>query len=574
MTKLRIFFILVLAAALAVTWSMPVQAHAMLMRSIPAANAMLSKFPPRVELFFSEAVAGPLSQIQVLDVQGVRVDKGDVHTDPADNTHLLVSLPGLLPGVYIVEWKVISATDGHQTTGSFPFAYGNVPVEAMSATTAAMSAGQAPLPIAGMIVKGFLYLAASTLLGSILFFFLAWIPSIRKAGLPEEDAKVYEAFTKKLALIGIVTLVVANLLSLMFQAGLARGALAAWPWQAEFRAMVAGTRLGTLGILRFEAAGVLAILLLPKRNFWNRWMALAVCLGLLLTFSLESHAAGQARPLVPVLADWIHLTAVSVWVGGLFAFLGGMYLTRKLEPERRTVLTSILIPHFTTLAMVSVGALVLTGLYSAFLDVGRVNALLTTLYGQLLIVKLVIAGPMLAFGAFHFLITTPAMRRAASKPGGSPAWVNRFRTMLTSESILGVAILLWVGAFTSLPPASMTAIQMGQSQRTKADDLSIVLWVDPAQPGMNTFTVTITSGGKPVTNAQKVSLEFTSMSGKVPPAKADMTDMGKGRFSLQGGYLAMADQWDVKVVVLRPGKFDAYGDFKIDLSQAGGQAMP
>ncbi len=34
---------------------------------------------------------------------------------------------------------------------------------------------------------------------------------------------------------------------------------------------------------------------------------------------------------------------------------------------------------------------------------------------------------------------------------------------------------------------------------TRADDLSVKLSIDPFQPGINTFTVTITSGGKLVT---------------------------------------------------------------------------
>ena len=103
---------------------------------------------------------------------------------------------------------------------------------------------------------------------------------------------------------------------------------------------------------------------------------------------------------------------------------------------------------------------------------------------------------------------------------------------------------------------------------TRADDLSVKLSIDPFQPGINTFTVTITSSGKLVTNAKDVSLEFTDLSGMVPAAKTPMTVQGSGVYTLKGGYLGMPGKWDVKVVVVRPGKFDAYADFLLDMGQS------
>ena len=35
---------------------------------------------------------------------------------------MTVSLPSLPDGVYTVSWKALSSTDGHVTTGTFPFA--------------------------------------------------------------------------------------------------------------------------------------------------------------------------------------------------------------------------------------------------------------------------------------------------------------------------------------------------------------------------------------------------------------------------------------------------------------------
>ena len=461
MKKIRVWIALIVTLNLACLSTLPVRAHAVLVYSNPGANAILTHSPSQVELFLSEPPAVKLSQLKVLDAAGNQVDLGDVHLDPAYYTHLVVSLPKLPQGVYQVVWRVISATDGHETGGEYSFAVGTASTGFMVPTTPQTGAS---LPVADMLVKGFLYLSASILLGSILFTFVVWDPSVRLTGLPQEDGWGYERFSRGLALVGIVTFGLANLLSLVVQAGLAKGVLFAWPGQPEFGAVVAATRVGNFGILRFEASLVLAFLLLPKKNFWNRWTALVICLLLLLTFSLESHAAGTPHPFLPVLADWLHMTAVSVWVGGLFSFMGATISSRRLAPEPKTILTSFLIPYFSNLAWVSVGILGLTGLYAAFLEVGQFQALWTTAYGQALLIKLILALPMLALGGIHYFFTRPAIRQAASRSGGAPVLVKRFRSMLTVEAALGIVTLLWVGIFTALPPASLPQVSQGASR--------------------------------------------------------------------------------------------------------------
>ena len=67
---LILFFILILVFGRIV----PVQAHALLVRSVPAANAILARGPAIVELYFSEPVDPVFSKISVLDANGQPVD--------------------------------------------------------------------------------------------------------------------------------------------------------------------------------------------------------------------------------------------------------------------------------------------------------------------------------------------------------------------------------------------------------------------------------------------------------------------------------------------------------------------
>ena len=144
----RIYFLLlpILIFALLGYAVTPAQAHAVLVDSVPADNSMLATSPSQVELYFSEAIDPNLSKVSVMDANGKKVDAADAHLDPADATHLIVSLTQLGDGVYSVMWAAVSATDGHQTTGSFPFAVGNMAMGSMVVSQTTPT--QVPLPAA------------------------------------------------------------------------------------------------------------------------------------------------------------------------------------------------------------------------------------------------------------------------------------------------------------------------------------------------------------------------------------------------------------------------------------------
>ena len=96
------------------------QAHAHLRTAAPAVGSTDQASPPEVAITFTEAIEPRFSTIEVQDAAGRRVDKNDVHTAPANNKILGVSVPQLAPGSYTVVWHV-TAVDTHKTEGKFQF---------------------------------------------------------------------------------------------------------------------------------------------------------------------------------------------------------------------------------------------------------------------------------------------------------------------------------------------------------------------------------------------------------------------------------------------------------------------
>ena len=98
-------------------------AHAQLSRATPAVGSSVDTAPTEIALNFSEKLENTFSTVIVRDAMGKRVDKGDAHVDKTDRTLMKVPLESLMPGVYIVEWKALTA-DTHRTEGAFIFRVG------------------------------------------------------------------------------------------------------------------------------------------------------------------------------------------------------------------------------------------------------------------------------------------------------------------------------------------------------------------------------------------------------------------------------------------------------------------
>src|SRR5712691_7265837 len=97
-------------------------AHAILLRSDPPKDAVLTTAPGTVRMWFTEALNPAFSTAEVVNAASKRVDNNDAHMNPGDETEMDLTLqPNLPPDVYIVIYRTDSAIDGHVLRGSFIF---------------------------------------------------------------------------------------------------------------------------------------------------------------------------------------------------------------------------------------------------------------------------------------------------------------------------------------------------------------------------------------------------------------------------------------------------------------------
>jgi copper transport protein len=150
---------------------LPVLAHANLSHSEPQANSSLNVSPSEIRIWFTEPVERNYSQIVLRNVDGAIVDLMDSRVDDGDPQQLYVPLSPLPNGLYTVSWRVVSATDGHPTNGSFAFGVG----VAVTIPTPAIVIDET-VPLHGVLVRWLNLVSFSLIIGVLGFILFVWQP--------------------------------------------------------------------------------------------------------------------------------------------------------------------------------------------------------------------------------------------------------------------------------------------------------------------------------------------------------------------------------------------------------------
>jgi copper resistance protein D len=182
------------------------------------------------------------------------------------------------------------------------------------------------------------------------------------------------------------------------------------------------------------------------------WLMIILTLPLVSARSLTSHAAAvRDDTAIAVIADATHLIATALWAGGLVALWRIFYLYYR-NSDLSPALMAHIVNRFSHLALGSVFFLSATGAYQSWIHVGSINNLLNTQHGNVLVLKLAIFLPMLAFGALNFLSTKPQLSRIAITNVPLYHVSQRALKRIRTESLLGLSILSVTGLLTVLPP--------------------------------------------------------------------------------------------------------------------------
>lgn len=437
-----------------------VLAHAVLLRTIPSSSQTLAQAPGEVRLLFSEPIDIVFSGVHVSNAAGQIVDTGNARVDPDDDHQLVVALQPALPnGVYSVVWRSLSTIDVHPDQGQYSLFVG-VPVATSLAPAGSALAfsGTTPETTLG---RWWFYLAAS-LFGGVLAAWKLVVGPVLADCRPELRAGVHRR-AHRLIVLGGVLLVVGTLFTAVAQAA----AAADVPLSAAFGQPLADLLLrGRFAAIWWPRIGLeaasLGLVAFGGLEGLAADCALATLPGVLLTSSLTSH--GAALPEITgigIAVDWLHIIGATAWVGGLVSLLVCLPVLRnpdlsgsgEVDPESRRVaepgdLGARLIARFSRFALGASALVALSGVTQAVFEVGSWSALLSTGYGEMVLVKIALLGAMLILAAFNTWHGRAQLFIAAAHTGH----LRVLRRSVRAELALGVVVLAVAAILTGTPP--------------------------------------------------------------------------------------------------------------------------
>ena len=426
----------VAAAALTVPGS--ALAHVTLLSSEPITQSRVDVPPTEVRLRFSQPVTITSNAVQVLAPDGTLLS-GTSRTE--DEGYVVVApVSRLVDGTgYTVRWRVIGE-DGHSPAGVFTFGVG------IAAPPPTEAVGASGTTWRDDVARWALFGALALLIGPLVVRLL-----ILRGTVPDVLEKRFHLVSVVAAFlvidVGIAAFVLraSNALQLP---------IADLPY-GDLQPFAEKTRFGVAFLVMTLGFGVVAALLLVGWVFDRlelRWPALAVAVALISGLSLSGHQATEPNASwVAELADWLHLVAASVWVGGVAALA---FFVWPLAPSlRRTAFLG-----FARLAVLLVAVMVLAGAYLALVRLPELSDLWETLYGRLLLMKVAIVGLALVWGAVHHFVVRPRLE-AGEEPDVHPS--------LVGEAIVAFSVLLAAAILTNVapPPVDSAAPATARSAR-------------------------------------------------------------------------------------------------------------
>jgi copper transport protein len=388
-------------------------AHASLLKESPSYKQEVAKAPHWIALTFDQDIELIPKAVVVLD------RRGDNFAKPArvDGARLIVPLGKLPRGPYTVRWKALS-TDGHVVSGVYTFGVG---VPAPSVTDAVGAEGPTTEE---HIVRWVYFVGLALLVGGIGFQLLV----VRRV-----PAKRFYVVTGIGAIVVLETGIVAFLLR-------AEDALQL-PFvdflYGDLSPLSHGTRFGEAFIameLGFALVTGFLVLAWVSDRRSMLWAAFLLGLGFASGLSISGHSTASSTEEI---ADWFHLSAAILWVGGLVQLGVVIWPT---APELRAVAFR----RFSRLATVCVAVLVAAGTYLSIERLPALHDLWRSGYGHVLLVKLGLVCVALLWGAAHQFIAMPRLERHGS----------RLARSLLGESAVAMAVLLAAAVLVdSKPPA-------------------------------------------------------------------------------------------------------------------------
>jgi copper transport protein len=550
----------VLAAALALpaaAW-----AHAALLRTVPSASGTVNRPPPNVQLTYSEAVQPRFAIVSVTDAAGHQQSAGAPSRSPTNADTLVVPLQKLGEGWYLVWWRVISE-DGHPVRGAFTFAVGPNPGPAPQFVIPSISETAATPRL--LVARWIAFLSVMTAIGIFVLRMAIARPLVRRV-----EGTRLRAVSIAFMIVAAVALVAVPIYAYIATAQFALRSV----WKVG--SIVPLLRASSFGrgyldlelVFAFFVLAALVALWVDRPERLKRSVAELLSLvgalvaagAVLLIPGIAGHAAQTSPRGWSLLFDWSHLSAGSLWIGGL---IGLLVLWVSLPAARRVGGLIVCVPRFSNVAFVSVNVLIASGVAAAIVHLPTISSLWQTSYGKAILWKVGILLVAMMLAAVNLLWTRPRLiASAGDNPELGPSTATMLRRLVGFEVVLVAGIIFVAAVLSSLPPPSkalaglVAPIHVGPGPVTttvQRDGYTAQVKVTPNRAAQaNNFVISLTKNAKPVRGAN-VTTTFAMLDMEMGEQAYAFKETAPGVYTHSAPALVMVGHWGITFNVEPPG---------------------
>lgn len=206
----------------------------------------------------------------------------------------------------------------------------------------------------------------------------------------------------------------------------------------------------TLGATIAAARGMIEIRHRTRAQVFGASLAAV----LLVTLAGMGHAAAERglERVFHLCADVLHLLAAGAWLGSLFPLILLLGRCARTANAEELDFAARAARRFSRLGVVSMSALLLSGILNAFYTLSSFAMLLQTQYGWLLLAKVSLFGLILCFAATNRITLISPLSRQSGIAGRVRA-AQKLRRNAIAEFALGLAIIAIVGKLGITMPA-------------------------------------------------------------------------------------------------------------------------
>lgn len=432
-----------LALAFLVALALPgsALAHANLLKREPTFGERVETSPRSIVLRFDQGVSVVPQSIEVRSATGEHLTAGATRSR---GNGLVAEAPlrRLPTGAYTVRWHVTSV-EGHVLSGVYTFGVRRDPPPPTEAFGAVGPSG------AEHVVRWGYFLALAVLVGALGFRLLV----LRRQVPPALERRFY-----LVAAAAVIAVLELGIVGFLLRASDALQLPFERLIYGDLSPLAQGTRFGVAFIvmtLGFSVVAAFLFLAWLTERIVLLWPAFALSLALCSGLSLSGHSAvDTGATWRSALADYVHLSAACLWLGGL------VQLALVVWPTAAELRGAAFL-RFSRFATVLIAMLVGAGVYLAYLRLPQPSDLWQEPYGQVLLVKLALVALALSWGGVHHVFVRPRlMRRRAHEP-------RTLGRSLLGESAVGMAVLLVAAVLVNSDPPDRRGDGLDVSGRTE-----------------------------------------------------------------------------------------------------------